>query len=59
MPTRTVRLFEADVEFVERESRLHDEAPFASHANEVLGRVEGDNLREAVRDALEDRAGET
>lgn len=40
MPTRTVRLFETDVTRIEEESRLHEDAPFASHANDVLGRVD-------------------
>jgi hypothetical protein len=55
MPTRTVRLFQADVEAIEELSRLNPEATFASHANEVLHRAAHEGrLGEAAADALDE-----
>jgi hypothetical protein len=44
MSTRAVRMFETDVDRILEESRLHEDAPFASHANEVLDRVDGRDI---------------
>lgn len=51
-------MFETDVDRILQKSRLHEDAPFASHANEVLDRVDDRDVKDSVKGALESHSRE-